>query len=111
MQQSSDAHPCWFVGDLRLRQRGGRAEASRGYGLLEMFMRMSRNITIFSGVMGFVIREEVRGVVVRAHERGLEYFTTKNAFHPWARGRTTVVGSLCDAPMLLAFCTASPGSL
>ena len=58
----------------------------------------------------------------------------KLAFHPWARGRTAVVGSLCDAPigsstsspatsqhgssldgsllsMLLAFCTASPGSL
>jgi len=58
----------------------------------------------------------------------------KLAFHPWARGRTTVVGSLCDAPigsstsspatsqhgssldgsllsMLSAFCTASPGSL
>ena len=58
----------------------------------------------------------------------------KLAFHPWARGRTAVVGSLCDAPigsstsspatsqhsssldgslpsMLSAFCTASPGSL
>ena len=58
----------------------------------------------------------------------------KLAFHSWARGRTAVVGSLCDAPigsstsspatsqhgssldgsllsMLLAFCTASPGSL
>ena len=58
----------------------------------------------------------------------------KLAFHPWARGRTAVVGSLCDAPigsstsspatsqhgssldgsllsMLLAFCTAPPGSL
>ena len=58
----------------------------------------------------------------------------KLAFHPWARGRTAAVGSLCDAPiasstsspatsqhgssldgsllsMLSAFCTASPGSL
>ena len=58
----------------------------------------------------------------------------KLAFHPWARGRTAVVGSLCDAPigsstsspatsqhgssldgsllsMLSAFCTASPSSL
>ena len=57
----------------------------------------------------------------------------KLAFHPWARGRTAVVGSLCDAPigsstsspatsqhgssldgsllsMLSAFCTASPSS-
>ncbi|EOD15968.1 hypothetical protein EMIHUDRAFT_210925 [Emiliania huxleyi CCMP1516] len=58
----------------------------------------------------------------------------KLAFHPCARGRTAVVGSLCDAPIgsstsspatsqhgssldgslpsaLLAFCTASPSSL